>query len=882
MANKESQDNDRTESFVSLTKGTKVGHYTIIQKIGAGGMGEVYLAEDTELKRQVALKFLPANMCTDEDCRNRFKREAQAAAKLNHPNIVHIYEVSEFKGRPFFAMEHVEGESLHNKIKDKKITINEAIDLTKQICDGLQEAHEAGIVHRDIKPANIIIDNKNRPRLLDFGLATILDAEKLTKTGSTLGTVGYMSPEQVNGQTVDARSDLFSVGIILYEMITGQRPFHAEYEAATLNAILHETPEPVSRFKSGVSGELQQIISKALEKNPETRYQHADGMLADLKRLQTDTVQSKKSRLGLWVALVAVIVIAGGYFGYTQFFAKEAKPDGPKRLVVLPFNNLGDSTQAYFANGMTDEIINRLTSIENLQVVAQRSAAKLKQAGVNIRDIGRELGVEYVLDVSTHLQESSTGIRRIKLVTQLIKVSDESVLWGKTYDTVMAEIFTVQSSMAEQVAEQLGVVLSPEDKTAVWARFTDSEAAWDYYLKGQNYFRIDSYSKKYLLLALEMYNKALEIDSTFARSYSMKAQIYNRMYFHYLDRSDSCKTIAKANIDKAFEMEQFHPFASNARWVLGDYYYRFERDYEKALQQFEVAFEGYGGQNNPWYHYSAHNCLRRMGRWEEAYDHMKIMADAEPMDAVAQYDFASTCESMRKYEEAEEIYKKAIELKPDYFHSYYRLAYMYLRWQGNIEKAREVIDDSWNRIEDTTRWDWLLVSLNVMEGDFEALLSEPASFSSKAWFYWVQDKIDTSKIYWDSMLIETDEYFENNIPTSNEIGYYGVIQARLGNREKALENVQKAMNMMPMSKDAFDGMNNIIALFDCYVHLKDFDKAIEQAEKILQTPAYFDLGMLLLDQDMRHLIKVPDFSRLVQEYGNEYHKELYEEKVGPL
>ncbi|MDH4033494.1 MAG: serine/threonine protein kinase, partial [candidate division Zixibacteria bacterium] len=285
----EPNDDDKTRTHVVLTKGTMVSHYRIVEKIGAGGMGEVYLAEDTKLSRNVALKFLPTHLCRDEDSRTRFTREAKAAAKLDHPNIVPVYEVGEYNGRPFFAMAHITGEPLRDVVKQGKLSVAEAVSLTQQICEGLHEAHEAGVVHRDIKPGNIIIDSKGKPRLLDFGLATVSGEEKLTQTGSTLGTVGYMAPEQITGGKVDKRSDLFSVGVILYEMLTGRRPFEGDNDAAIIRAITTSTPEPIARFKSGVTGELQQVINKALAKDPALRYQHADGMLADLRRLTVET-----------------------------------------------------------------------------------------------------------------------------------------------------------------------------------------------------------------------------------------------------------------------------------------------------------------------------------------------------------------------------------------------------------------------------------------------------------------------------------------------------------------------------------------------------------------------------------------------------------------
>jgi serine/threonine protein kinase len=243
MDDDESHD-DKTRTHVILSKGTLVSHYKIINKIGAGGMGEVYLAEDTKLKRQVALKFMPAHLASNADMRTRFTREAQAAAKLDHPNIVPVFEVGEFNGRPFFAMANIEGHSLKEVIKQGKLSSAEAVDYAKQICEGLHKAHSAGIFHRDIKPANIIIDQDNKPRILDFGLATLSGEEKLTKTGSTLGTVGYMAPEQIEGKKADHRADLFSLGVILYEMLTGRRPFEGDNDAAIVRAITDAAPEP--------------------------------------------------------------------------------------------------------------------------------------------------------------------------------------------------------------------------------------------------------------------------------------------------------------------------------------------------------------------------------------------------------------------------------------------------------------------------------------------------------------------------------------------------------------------------------------------------------------------------------------------------------------
>jgi eukaryotic-like serine/threonine-protein kinase len=284
MTGSPGDDCDKTKSVTVLSKGTVINHYRIVEKIGAGGMGEVYLAEDTSLDRQVALKFLPNHLCQDADCRARFKREAQAVAKLDHPNIVSVFEVGEFQGRPFFAMQHVEGQTLKEAIAGKTLPLDRILEIGIQVCDGLQAAHDKGITHRDIKPSNILIDSHGRARIVDFGLASVLGSDPLTKTGSTLGTVGYMSPEQVRGEKVDHRTDLFSLGVVLYELIAGHSPFKSESEAATLHAITDTKPEPLARFRREMPDGIQTIIDKALDKDIATRYQHADELAADLRR----------------------------------------------------------------------------------------------------------------------------------------------------------------------------------------------------------------------------------------------------------------------------------------------------------------------------------------------------------------------------------------------------------------------------------------------------------------------------------------------------------------------------------------------------------------------------------------------------------------------
>jgi len=485
------QNNDRTESFVPLTKGTKVGHYTIVEKIGSGGMGEVFLAEDTELKRQVALKFLPYHFVSDETAKARFKREAQATAKLNHPNIVTIYEVSEYMNRPFFAMECCDGKPLRDIIKEIELSIDDSIKLAIQIFEGLEKAHQAGIVHRDIKPSNIIIDSDERAKLLDFGLATVQGTEKLTQTGSTLGTIGYMSPEQIQVKDIDLRSDLFSFGIVLYEMITGRPPFKGDTEAATLNSILNDTPEPLSRYKNKVPDELQRIVSKLLEKSPELRYQHADDIKADLKRIDKKLDHQTKDKL--------------------------------PSIAVLSFTNLSnDPDQEYFCDGMAEEIINALTRIENFRVIARTSAFSFKGKAIDVREIGKKLDVETLLEGSVRKSGN-----RLRIMAQLIKTEDGSHLWSNRYDKEMDDIFAVQDEISLAIVEKLKIKLLKNEKANMAKNRAHNIEAYNLYLQGRYHW--NKRTTEPLKKALDCFEQAIKIDSNFALAYTGLADCYSML-----------------------------------------------------------------------------------------------------------------------------------------------------------------------------------------------------------------------------------------------------------------------------------------------------------------------------------------------------------------
>ncbi|MDH4158058.1 MAG: tetratricopeptide repeat protein, partial [candidate division Zixibacteria bacterium] len=509
---------DRTRSSIALAAGTIVSHYRIISKIGVGGMGEVYLADDTELDRKVALKFLAPHLCQDEDCRTRFKREAQAAARLSHPNIITVFEVAEHQGRPFFAMEYIEGLSLRDYASRKELSIGQILEIGVQVCEGLQAAHEAGVTHRDIKPSNVVIDSRGRVRIVDFGLAAVKGATHVTKTGSTLGTVGYMSPEQVRGEDVDRRSDLFSLGVVFYEMITARAPFRKDSEAATMNAVLNDSPEPLSRFKSGVPADLERIVCRLLQKEKRLRYQTAGDLAADMKLVETSrrplsapfrtATRSSISRVGL-PALVFVLfaLILSGLKPWRLLTSPSEKAAAaPRRLAVLYLKNRGSPADEYLSYGITEDLTVDLTRIGTIGVAPMRSVMLYKDSAGELQDIARQLRVNLVLDGSLY----KTG-DIVRISAQLVDVTSGTNLWADRWEEKIENLPHIKEALAQSVSRALAVDTSVVRTAQIGSPETENAVAYDYYLRGKYAFEHKA-NEADVETAFGLFNKAVELE----------------------------------------------------------------------------------------------------------------------------------------------------------------------------------------------------------------------------------------------------------------------------------------------------------------------------------------------------------------------------------
>jgi serine/threonine protein kinase/tetratricopeptide (TPR) repeat protein len=885
-------DDDKTRTHVVLTKGTMVSHYKITGKLGAGGMGEVFLAQDTELDRTVALKFLPPHLCQDEDCRKRFKREAQAAAKLSHPNIVTIHEVGEHQTRPYFVMEHVEGRSLRD-MKGEELDLDRIVGIAIQLCDGLQMAHAAGVIHRDIKPSNIVIDSSGRPKLLDFGLATVKGGEHLTKTGSTLGTVGYMSPEQIEGKETDAKSDLFSLGVVLYELIANKSPFRRDDETATLKAILHDAPEPLARYKSDVPDDLQRIVTKLLEKDPSLRYQSASGVIPDLKKLAPSrtsgvVVEKKRDWWNRYVvpSALAVLLIVLGFW----YFSGREQPRGGsidrerKMLAVLPFENLGSTEDDGFADGITDAITSRIAKISGLGVIARTSVLQYKGTTKRIREIGAELGVDYILE-GTILWDQSTDTTQVRIIPQLIQVSDESHLWTDTYERALTGIFAVQADIATSVAENLNISLLQPERDALSSQPTNNMEAYTYYLRGvayRNEFEIE--------LAEQMILKSVTLDTTFAEAFAELSYLNSYQYFFASTnqiRNDREQILAERYAQKALELD---PGGLSTLKALGYYNYYVHNDDEKALKFFERGL--LQEPNNAELLYARGKLHFRFSQFEKAYDALRRASIVDPGNSTYSEFLAYNCLYSRKGDEAIAVLNSALSFNPNDLRLHRAKVQITSFYCGSPVMVKEAIDDAISQNPDFANIyasDLSCLEYEFLTRNYGKIISETLSqglqgaktymdttylyyLQLTVYYYLLSDTIN-SRIYADTLR----QRYESNIEFMQTRGtgvetnraYMSFSYFLLGDREKGLRFLDEAYDSRPLDRDGLSGPWNYLDLSSAYIMMGVHDRGLDMTEELLRRPSPLTAAFMRISPTYDPLRDHPRFQALLEKYGGD-------------
>ncbi len=666
--------------------GTTISHYRILEKLGEGGMGVVYKAQDTKLNRTVALKFLPSHLTVNETERARFLQEAQAASILSHPNICVIHAIGEHEGRQFIDMEFVDGRTL----RDVSVTggsasggkLDTILSYALQIGEALQEAHSKGIVHRDVKAENIMVDSKNRIKVMDFGLAKLKGSLKLTKTSSTIGTLAYMAPEQIQGEEVDARSDIFSYGALLFELFTGRLPFRGEHEAAMMYSILNEPPESLLKIRPDAPPEVERILHRALQKDPADRYQHIDDMVSELRLIQKTRLSTASGRIVrpvqeehdtdrlpppaaespamsragirsnrslLWLAGAIVVLIGiGAYY----LFILKPRPSITS-MAVLPFANTGSDPNAeVLSDGFTENLINGLSRLPGIKMMSRSSVFRFKGKDIDPREVGKQLGVGAVL-----MGRMSQRGDALSVSVELVDTRDNSHIWGEQYDRKSSEILSLQSEIAKDMSKQLGIALTGAQERQLTKKPTENTEAYQYYVQGRFYWNKrtrDGFEK-----AAQYFQRAIQTDSSYAQAYAGLADVYSLMGGYFILPPREAAEKCRVTVRKALALDES---MAEAHTTLAALYDNFEWDWANAEREYKRALE-----LNPNYataHQWYGEFLGALGRIEEGILEIRKAEELDPLAPILYVAESYALVPLHRYDEAIERSRRALEIDP--------------------------------------------------------------------------------------------------------------------------------------------------------------------------------------------------------------------------
>jgi serine/threonine-protein kinase len=859
--------------------------YRLERELGQGGMATVFLAEDLRHRRQVAVKVLRAELAGMLGP-ERFLREIETVARLRHPHILPLYDSGEADGFLYYVMPLVEGESLRDRLRrEKQLPLDDALRIAREVADALSYAHGHGVVHRDIKPENILLESGHAV-VADFGIARAVSAAgdaRLTETGLTLGTPTYMSPEQAaGGSELDGRSDLYSLGCVLYEMLAGEPPFTGPTAANVIQQHVTAAPRSITQLRPAVPAGVAEAINRALAKTPADRFNPV-GQFADALGKGGEATPSGSPRRALgftaWpvvgFAATALVVAAVWAFARRGSGPEHRAVSGTPRIVVLPFTNLGRPEDEYFAEGVTEEVTTRIGATPGLGVIARTSAATYRKRDKSVRQIGEELGVDYVLEGSVRWQRASGGADRVRVTPQLIRVADETQLWADRYDAVLTDIFAVQSQIAEQVAGALGVTLLPGDSARMTP--TRNPEAYDYYLRGQRYLGDGAEQKEELETALSLFDRAVALDSTFALAHARRSFVHASLYWFRIDHTAARLAKAKRSADLSLEL---NPDLPEGHEALGYYYYWGHFDYDRALDQLRIAQRAQ--PNSSGLSLAIGAVERRRGNFEAGLRELERASRLDPRSPGSAFELAYTLAVMGRGEEAERAWDRAIGLAPDQARLYTLRSQSVLRRTGSVAAAGAIVEEGLSRVTvGRGELELLQARLALVEGDgrtararLEASQAPALNFHEEfvpkaemlARAHALLGDAAAARSHYDSARALLERQLEESPETATLHSALGIALAGLGRKEQAVREGRRGVELLPVSRDALDGPCRIRDLARIYMMVGNQNAALDQLEALFAAPGWNPLSAPLLRTDhlWDPLRENPRFRRLTE------------------
>ncbi len=877
---------------MTLHAGERLGPYEILAPLGAGGMGEVYRARDPRLDREVAVKVLPEHLSGSPELRQRFEREAKAVAALSHPNILAIHDFGTHQGTAYAVTELLEGDTLRGKLAAGPIPPKQAVDYALQTARGLAAAHEKGVVHRDLKPENLFVQRDGQVKILDFGLAKRVepagDGEATgrpmepepTEPGTVMGTVGYMSPEQVRGLPVDHRSDLFSLGAILYEMLSGKKAFKRDTESDTMAAILRDEPPELSGSGRGISPALDNIIRHCLEKDRENRFQSARDVVFALSDQSSQTVTSgerpaapRVAKRNAGIAVAALVVLAAaGIFLVRRPHETPSQPGGVKRLAVLPFENLGRPEDDYFADGMADTVRGKLTSLPGIEVIARGSSTPYKKTKKTPDQIAHELGARYLL-TATVRWEKTGGTSRVQVSPELVEVKESGAAtskWQQSFDAALTDVFQVQSDIATRVAQALDLALGATDEKWLAEKPTQNLAAYDAFLKGEEASRSLAINDPVSLRrALGFYEQAVALDPGFARAWAQISKADSILYGNSVPTPELAERARQA-AEKAVTLAPDQP---DGYLALGTYMRVVVADLNRAQEEYSKGRRVAPG--NADLVRATALTEQNLGHWDAAVEHFKQAERLDPRSINNKWTLGIALRSMRRYAEARAAFDRGLALAPTNLTLIEQKAMTFLG-EGDLTGARAVLRAAPKEVEPTAIVSYLATYFDLVwvldEEQRELLLRlTPVAFDNNKGF-WNLCLVQAYALDGDAANVryhaeEARKAFEQQLraaPKDAQLhAQLGLALAYLGRRDEAVREGERGVALLPVTGDAYNGPYLQHQLVRIDILVGEPEKALDQLEPLLRIPYYLSPGWLRIDPNFDPLRKNPRFQSLL-------------------